>query len=300
MAKELVSIISVHFNQIALTEAFIESVLSQSYSDFELIIIDNGSVHEPVSPLVEKYPSVCFIISEENLGFAGGNNLGIEKAKGAFLFFLNNDTEIQDDTIEILVEHFNNNPLCGMLSPKIKYYDSNTLQYAGSGEINLYTGRNSRIGYKEEDSGQYDRVYRTEIIHGAAMMVSRGLIGIIGMMPAEFFLYYEEIDWCQRAKEAGFEIWFNGHSTVYHKESMSIGKNSPLKTYYMSRNRLLFMRRHTHGFKKLSWIVFFILFSIPKSILIFTLKKDWNNLKGFLKGVKWNLFNKCSLTLNLK
>lgn len=296
MENPTVSIISVHFNQIALTEAFIESVLSQSYSDFELIIIDNGSVNEPLSPLVGKYPSVSFIISKENLGFAGGNNLGIEKAKGEFLFFLNNDTEIQDDTIGILVEHFHKNPLCGMLSPKIKYHDTNTLQYAGSGKINLYTGRNSRVGYKEEDSGQYDRVYRTEIIHGAAMMVSRPLINAIGMMPAEFFLYYEEIDWCQQAKEAGFEIWFNGYSTVFHKESMSIGKNSPLKTYYMSRNRLLFMRRHTHGFKKISWILFFVVFSIPKSLLTFTLSKDWQNLKGFLKGIKWNLFNKYSMT----
>lgn len=294
--KPIVSIISVHFNQIALTEAFINSVLGQSYTDFELIIVDNGSVGEPLSPLLDKYPMVCFIISKENLGFAGGNNLGIEKSQGGFLFFLNNDTEIQDDTIEILVEHFKKHPLCGMLSPKIKYYDTNTIQYAGSGEINFYTGRNTRVGYKEIDSGQFDRVYRTEIIHGAAMMVSRQLINSVGMMPAEFFLYYEEIDWCQQAKEAGFEIWFNGYSTVFHKESMSIGKNSPLKTYYMSRNRLLFMRRHTRGFKKISWIAFFILFSIPKNLLTFAVKQDWNNLKEFLKGVKWNLLNKYYLT----
>lgn len=300
MVKPLVSIISVHFNQIDLTEAFIKSVLNQSYIEFELIIIDNGSVNEPINPLVEKYPMVCFIISKENLGFAGGNNLGIEKAKGEFLFFLNNDTEIFDDTIGILVEHYKKQPNCGMLSPKIKYHDTNTIQYAGSGEINLYTGRNKRLGYKEEDNGQFDNVYQTEIIHGAAMMVSRRLISIIGMMPAEFFLYYEEIDWCQQAKNAGFEIWFNGNSTVYHKESMSIGKNSPLKTYYMARNRLLYMRRHTHGIKKLSWIAFFILFSFPKNLLVFALHKDWKNLEGFLKGVKWNLFNKYSLSHYLK
>ncbi|WP_296623018.1 glycosyltransferase family 2 protein [Marivirga sp.] len=296
MPKPLVTIISVHFNQLALTESFIKSVLNQLYLSYELIIIDNGSLKEPIDPLIEKYPMVDFIISEENLGFAGGNNLGIEKAKGEFLFFLNNDTEIEENTIEILVEHFSKNPECGMLSPKIKYYDTNTLQYAGSGKVNLYNGRIIRIGYKEEDRGQFDSVYKTEIIHGAAMMVSRHFINTVGMMSSEFFLYYEEIDWCHQAKEAGIEIWFNGNSTVYHKESMSIGKNSPLKTYYMSRNRLLFMRRHTHGFKKISWIVFFILFSIPKNLMVFVFKKDWKNLKGFLSGVKWNLFNKYNFT----
>jgi GT2 family glycosyltransferase len=291
MSDPLVSIISVHFNQLSLTEAFIKSVLNQSYPNYEIIIVDNGSVNEPVNPLINKFPNVNYISSNENLGFAGGNNLGIEQAKGKLLFFLNNDTEIEDNTIEILVRHFYNHPNCGMLSPKIKYFNTNILQYAGSGKINLYTGRNKRIGYNEEDNGQYDKEYITEIIHGAAMMVARDLIKTVGMMPAEFFLYYEEIDWCQQAKEAGYQIWFNGNSTVFHKESMSIGKNSPLKTYYMSRNRLLFMRRHTHGLKKISWILFFVLFSVPKNFFAFVVKRDWHNLKAFIKGVKWNLFN---------
>jgi hypothetical protein len=229
-------------------------------------------------------------VSPDNLGFAGGNNLGIVASKGKYLLFLNNDTEVDPGFLEPLVDMFEANPHAGAASSKILYHNSDeTIQYAGSGSIDHFTGRSKRIGWMERDNGQYDDLRETNLAHGAAMMVPRKIVDKVGMMPEFFFLYYEEVDWCESIKKAGFKIFYVPSSKVYHKESMSIGKESVLKTYYLTRNRLLYMRRNTSGLKKITWILFFLVFSIPKNALTFTLQRDMDRAKAFFKGLLWNL-----------
>jgi GT2 family glycosyltransferase len=121
------------------------------------------------------------------------------------------------------------------------------------------------------------------------MMVPRKVVEQTGHMPEIFFLYYEELDWCESIKHAGYKIYVVPKSKVYHKESMSVGKNSTLKTYYMTRSRLLFMRRNTTGLVKLSWILFFILFSIPKNTLAYVVRREGAHLKAFWKASLWNV-----------
>ncbi|SMG41922.1 hypothetical protein SAMN05661096_02837 [Marivirga sericea] len=287
----LVSIISVHFNNLKVTEEFIKSILQIDYTHVEIFIVDNGSLSEPIAPLIEQYPEIKFIISESNLGFAGGNNLAIKEAKGELLLFINNDTEVETDFMNPLVKHFAENPNVGMVCPLIKYFNTNIIQYAGNSAISNFTGRSSRIGFKEEDLGQYNGAFRTEMIDGAAVLVKKEVIDAIGLMPEVFFLYYEEIDWCTQAKDAGYEIWVNGNSVVYHKESMSVGKNSPFKLYYMTRNRVLFLRRNTRGIQKVSWMLFIMFFTIPKNLILYIAKGDLKSLKSFCKGLYWNLIH---------
>lgn len=285
-----VSIITVNYNQAPLTCALLESLRKVSYRDVEIIVIDNGSKEDPAKLIIGNYPEVKYIRSENNLGFAGGNNLGISVATGKYLLFLNNDTEVDAGCLEPLAHLFETRPLAGAASPKILYHNSQgVIQYAGSTCVNLYTGRNKRVGFMEKDHGQYDRLKKTDLAHGAAMMVPRAVIEKVGMMPEFFFLYYEEIDWCERIKKAGYHIYFVPASKVYHKESMSVGKNSTLKTYYMTRNRLLFMRRNTAGFKKMLWFLFFITFSLPKNALSFALLRDVEHTRAFWKALIWNL-----------
>ena len=137
--------------------------------------------------------------------------------------------------------------------------------------------------------GQHDTLRQTDLAHGAAMMVPRKVIDKAGEMPEIFFLYYEELDWCESIKNCGYTIHVVPASKVYHKESMSVGKNSTLKTYYMTRNRLLFMRRNTKGAAKISWILFFLIFSIPKNTANYILKREIDQLKAFWKGFIWNV-----------
>ncbi len=286
----LVSVITVNYNQVVYTLELLESLRHTAYKNIEVIVVDNGSRENPEPIIREKYPEVKVIVSPENLGFAGGNNLGIRAATGKYLFFLNNDTEVDQNTFAPLVQLFETTPGAGMASPKILYYNSGeVIQYVGCSSINPYTGRNHREGFKEVDAGQFDQLRVTDLVHGAAMMVPRRIIEEVGEMPEIFFLYYEELDWCESVKSRGYQVYVVPESKIYHKESMSVGKNSTLKTYYMTRNRLLFMRRHTRGLKKLSWVVFFIIFSIPKNSLMFGLRRQVEHLRAFWKGLLWHV-----------
>ena len=286
----LVSIITINYNQVRLTCELLESLRKLTYPAVEVIVVDNNSAEDPTDIIKARFPDVKLIVSKENLGFAGGNNLGIQASSGEYLLFLNNDTEVDSGLLEPLVELFKTNPKAGAASSKILYFNSGeTIQYAGSSRIDPFTGRSKRVGYMEKDNGQYNTVRETELAHGAAMMVPRRVINKVGMMPEFFFLYYEEVDWCESIKRAGYKIFFVPHSKVYHKESMSIGKGSTLKTYYMTRNRLLYMRRNTEGFMKVSWILFFLFVSLPKNALMYTLKRDLEHARAFWKGLLWNM-----------
>jgi GT2 family glycosyltransferase len=285
-----VSIITVNYNQAALTCALIESLRKVSYPDVEVVVVDNGSPEDATEIITGNYPEIKFVRSEKNLGFAGGNNLGIRASTGKYLLFLNNDTEVDRGFLEPMVHMFETHPKAGAASSKILYYDSDgIIQYAGSTCVNPFTGRNKRVGFMEKDQGQHDRLKPTELAHGAAMMVPRKVIDKVGMMPEFFFLYYEEIDWCESIKKAGYQIFFVPASKVYHKESMSVGKHSTLKTYYMTRNRLLFMRRNTSGLKKVLWVLFYLGFSLPKNAVTLALKRDTAHGKAFWKALVWNL-----------
>jgi GT2 family glycosyltransferase len=275
---------------VELTCELLASLEKTTYPNKEIIVVDNGSEENPERLIKQKFPTVHIIVSPENLGFAGGNNLGIVASRGKYLLFLNNDTEVDPGFLEPLVDMFEANPQAGAASSKILYHNSDeTIQYAGSGSIDHFTGRSKRIGWMERDNGQYDELRETNLAHGAAMMVPRTIVDEVGMMPEFFFLYYEEVDWCESIKKAGYKIFYVPSSRVYHKESMSIGKESVLKTYYLTRNRLLYMRRNTSGLKKLTWILFFLIFSIPKNALTFTLQRDMDRAKAFWKGLIWNL-----------
>lgn len=285
--QPLVSIITINYNQEQLTCELLASLRKLTYPSVEVIVVDNASREKPTRIPVE-FPEVQLIISEENLGFAGGNNLGIQHSNGDYLLFLNNDTEVDPGFLEPLVELFKSNAKAGAASPKIIYHNSdNTIQYAGSTRVDPFTGRSKRIGWMEKDHGQHDQLRKTDLAHGAAMMVPRSVIDQVGMMPEFFFLYYEEVDWCETIKRAGYDIYFVPGSRIYHKESMSIGKTSTLKTYYMTRNRLLFMRRNTIGTRKLIWVLFYLFFSLPKNALKYTTKRE--HARAFWRGIAWNL-----------
>lgn len=286
--EPLVSIITVNFNGNEITDLFLNSLLSVKYQNFEVFVVDNASTVSP-DELKIKYPFIHLIKSNINVGFAAGNNLAMRQAKGDYFLLLNNDTEVDPNFLDPLVTLMENNKKIGIASSKLIYYNKpNTIQYAGHNGINFYTGRGFGIGFMEIDSEKYNTSYKTQLAHGAAMMISKAAINKVGLMAELFFLYYEEIDFCERVKQSGFEIWYCGASVVFHKESITTGKFSPLKTYYLTRNRLIYTRRNTVGFQHYACIVFFMLISFPKGILQFIINKEFNLLKAFVRGVFWN------------
>lgn len=288
---KLTSIISVNFNQPEVTIAFLKSVKENTlHGSVEVILVDNGSREDHKISFLNTYPELIYIRSEKNLGFAGGNNIGIQAAKGDFLLLLNNDTEISSNLIEELSGELERNQEIGIISPLLLYFDQpDIIQYAGFTEMNYLTCRNKGIGNMDVDAGQYAQVSReTAFCHGAAMMCRRADLEFVGLMEEHYFLYYEELDWCEKFKRKGKKIWFTGRTKVYHKESMSVGKESSIKTYFMTRNRMLFIRRNTSWLNTMGFSLFFILIACPKQILIYLKKGRADLVKWLLKGVLWN------------
>lgn len=292
----LVSIITINYNQLAQTIEFVKLIKMNSYKNIEIIVVDNASEERP-DKLERNFPDISVIRSNTNLGFAGGNNLGIKASNGEFLFFVNNDVYIDNGAIESLLNRLHTNPEAGMASPKIKFYSHpEIIQYAGFNKINKWTGRNSAIGNKQKDNGQFNQPCETYYAHGAAMMVKREAIEKAGLMPEIFFLYYEEVDWCNRIKEQGYKIFYEPRAVVYHKESLSIGKGSVLKTYYLNRNRILFMRRNINGLNFFLFTIFTLLFSIPKNTLKYLIYNKVDHLKAYISAIIWNLKNLKSIS----
>jgi GT2 family glycosyltransferase len=290
MSRPLVSIITINYNQLHHTLELLKSLQQLTYPNVEVVVVDNCSTENPEAAIKAQYPNTRVIVCDKNLGFAGGNNIGIKHSKGDYLLFLNNDTEVDRGFLEPLVALFENNPQAGAASSKILYYNSGgIIQYAGSTLLNPYTARNRALGWMEKDNGQYDQLRETHLAHGCAMMVPRRVIEKVGVMPELFFLYYEEIDWCESIKRAGFKIYFVPASRVFHKESMSVGKNSTLKTYYLTRNRLLFMRRNSKGATKIISMLFFAFLAFPKNLLTYLLKREMDHVKAFWRACMWNV-----------
>ncbi len=281
------SIITINYNGLADTCALIDSIPLNDDS-LEVIVVDNASKADEATTIQQRYPQVRVIKSDKNLGFAGGNNLGIKAAHGKYLFFLNNDTLLRPQTSDFrhLISRLGADEKIGAVCPKIRFtWGNNPIQFAGYTPLSPITMRNRSIGFGEEDNGQYDKAHPTPYAHGAAMMVKREVIEKAGLMPECYFLYYEELDWSMMIRRAGYEIWYEPTCTVYHKESQATGQNSPLRTYYITRNRLLFVKRNIQGLNRYLSYLYLATIVATKDILKFTAQRRMDLAQAVVRGV---------------
>ncbi|RLD43322.1 MAG: glycosyltransferase family 2 protein [Bacteroidetes bacterium] len=291
--QPLVSIITVNYNQSEVTCEFLESLKNITYSELEVFVVDNDSPSDNPDIIKEKFPDITLIKSDKNLGFAGGNNIAIPYCKGKYILFINNDTEVDSGFLEPLVELLESNPKIGMVSPRIQYFHSpSIIQYAGFTKFNLITTRIFSHGFGEKDIGQFSDISESGSIFGTAMLVPTKIIKEVGMMSEIFFLYYEEHDWAAHIKDNGYSIYYQGNSLVYHKESISTGRNSPFQTYYLSRGRILFTRRNTKGLKKILALLYIYLVTTPRITIGYLIKLQFKHLWAYWRAVWWNMSNR--------
>ncbi len=279
------SIITINYNGLKDTSELIESIPFSN--EMEVIVVDNASILDEASIISEKYPHVKVIRSPHNLGFAGGNNIGIKEARGKFILLINNDTYFKEFNIESLIQRLESSDRIGIVCPKLRFaWGNNPIQYAGYTPLSPITVRNQAIGFGEEDKGQYETAHPTPYAHGAAMLIKREAIDKVGLMPECFFLYYEELDWSMMFTRAGYEIWYDPACTVYHKESQTTGQNSPLRTYYITRNRLLLVKRNYKGINKYLSYIYLIGLVAPRDIIKYTLQGRFDLVKAVYRGIK--------------
>lgn len=285
--KPRISVISVNYNGLDLCCAMIDSLRRHVSTPLEIIVVDNGSTCDQATPLRERYPDIVVLRSEQNLGFAGGNNLGIAVATGDYLLLLNNDTEVEADTLHFLCETLDANPQIGAVSPKIRFFaPPRNIQFAGYTPLSGITLRNALIGFGLPDNGTFDTPRDTPYAHGAAMMIRPEVVRRAGLMPDMYFLYYEELDYSVRIREAGYGIVYDPRATVFHKESATTGQQSPLRTYYLTRNRLLFARRNLHGAARSLSLLYQLSVALPKCILSALLHGRHDLAWAALRGAK--------------
>lgn len=289
------SVITVNYNGLKDTCELIDSITFSD--DMEVIVVDNGSQNDEASVLEQRYPQVRTIRSGRNLGFAGGNNLGIKAARGKYLFLVNNDTLLGNEEREMkstpfasafrpLTDRLGSSPKTGVVCPKIRFaWADRPVQFAGYTPLSPVTLRNRSIGFGEKEHGQYDIPHPTPYAHGAAMLVSREAVEKAGLMPECYFLYYEELDWSLMLRRAGYEIWYDPSFTVYHKESQTTGQESPLRTYYITRNRLLFARRNIPFPRRLLTYTYLICVVYTRDLLRYVLHCRCAHARAVVQGV---------------
>lgn len=283
----MVSIITVNYNGYAETVELIQSFKKYEDYPFEIIVVDNASVGEDVKRLKDNYSDIVCIASPINLGFSGGNNLGYKYARGNYILFINNDTTIDKPILKKLITRIESSERIGLISPKIKFeYAPEIIQYAGRTSMHPIRMSSKQIGNGERDRGQYDQAKITAFAHGACMFTTKRIIEKVGVMTDVFFLFFEEFDWTIQIQQKGYEVWYDPTVYILHKESMTIKPNTPPRIYYLTRSRILFIRRNcTSILQKGLTLSYQLMIVLPIHSVKHIFQLEFKRLSAFWKGL---------------
>lgn len=253
-AAPVVAIIVLTWNQCDLTIACLKSLTKTYHPDDEpcIIVVDNGSTDDTVTAVRHRFPTIMVLETRTNLGYAAGNNVGIRHALalGAdVVCILNNDVIVEPDFLKPLLAVLQSNPDVGIVTPLIAEQKTEVGQvWALGSTVNWFTAEVSRQYAGEPPIAlRSNPPFDVEIASGAVMVVKREIFERVGLLDEAFFLYFEEVDWCLKVRQAGFRIVAVPPSLVWHKVSATLGTSSPVIDYYMLRNHLKFIGRHWQG-----------------------------------------------------
>jgi len=272
-----VSLILLNFNNHHFTLDCLQSLQHLTYSNYEAIVVDNGSKQESINAIRSAYPDVTLLETGKNLGFTGGNNVGIRHAleHGAdYVMLLNNDTVVAPDFLDILVDVMEKDHTIGVTGPIIYYFDHPHTIWSVAGALDWSHGTSSMIGLNEEDKGQYGlEPKQADFISGCALLVRREVWEKVGVLDDDFFIYYEETEWCVRAGRAGYKLVYVPKSMIWHKISIEQRATSPWAYYYMTRNRFLFLKKTRAGSQ--TWLN--VWFEYIRTFMSWSLKPKWQD-----------------------
>jgi GT2 family glycosyltransferase len=243
LQRPKVSVIVISLNGEKVIGACLESLLKTDYSPLELIVVNNGSTDSTPEIVKNRFPSVKLINLPYNHGFAGGNNVGLKAAEGEILILLNDDTTVEPQWVTELVIIMQLNPSVGIAGCKLYYPDGKTLQHAG-GYINQH-GLSNHYGKGEIDKGQCDTLREVDYVTGAAFAIRKELLHKLGYLDTRYHpIYFEETDYCFRARKLGYRVVYVPKSIVCHYESQNTGLGSASFFYKYHKNRIRFLLRN--------------------------------------------------------
>jgi GT2 family glycosyltransferase len=238
----LASVIVLSWNGMDYLQGCLDAVLAQDYPDLELIVVDNASSDGSPDFVEEQYPELRLIRNARNLGFAGGNNVGLRAATGDVLILLNQDTVVASGWLDALVSTLGN-PAIGIVGCKALYPDG-SIQHAG-GFVYGRRAETDHTGRSEPDDGRFDQQRDVDFVTGAALAISRSTLTTVGLLDEGFHpAYYEDVDWCYTAREAGFRVVYAPKAQLVHCETPTANRGSHGHKYTLHRGRVRLVLKH--------------------------------------------------------
>ena len=293
--QKKVHIILLNWNNEEDTLECVKSLEEINYDNYKIIIVDNGSKIGSVLKIKKQYPEIKIIENKKNLGFAGGNNVGIKYAveNGAdYVLLLNNDTTVEKDFLSELVKAGESDKKVGILGSKIFFYNEpNRIWFAG-GKVSWMKNKGTHIGLDEIDNKQYDEIKEVDYLTGCSLLIKKEVIEKIGVLAEDYFLYYEDTDFSLRARNAGYKIIYIPKSKIYHKISRSTKPGSSSYIYYHTRNGLVLAKRNGSLLNKIILYPYCVFLFLKQIIKIIFIPKKRNWAFAVLKGERDFLLGK--------
>ena len=276
------------------TSECLRSLEHLEYPNYEVIVVDNASTDGSQKFLKENFPEITLIENEQNLGFGGGLNVGIEEARkrGAdYVLCLNNDVIADKNVLLELVKVGELSNKIGGLCPMEYFYDEpNRINYAG-GKVGLL--RDKVYGHGELDKGQFNRIKETWLLCGPAMMLKLKALSDVGLFDTGYFYGPEDKDMALRLIKKGYKIMFVPHAKLWHKRrGVTGGKITPLNIYFSIRNRLLFARKHASKLEFMLFLIYFFIFEFPITLFRILIFYGKDCVHAAAKGVLWHINRK--------
>ena len=240
----MISVVILNFNGKRYLEACLTSVLSQTFKDFEVIVVDNGSSDGSAEYLETHFPLVNVVKNKKNLGFAEGTNTGIRQARGEYILTLNNDTQMYNRFLECLEQVMKSDKSVGMCAPKMLFYDG---RINSAGICLSRSGAAWDRGMSEPDTGQYDSQEEVFGPCAGAALYRKEMLDEIGLFDEDFFLYMEDVDLAFRGRLAGWKCIYVPDAKVHHVYGGTTGFGSDLSVYYGNRNLLWYVAKDFPG-----------------------------------------------------
>jgi GT2 family glycosyltransferase len=282
-----VTIIVLNWNGKDDTLACLESLEQVAYPNFEVLVVDNDSSDDSVAAIRARFPHRPIIETGANLGYAGGNNVGLRWAleqRTDYALLLNNDTEVAPDFLCILVETVESDPTVGVAGPIIYYYDQPETIWSAGGRIDWPRGQFWMLGLGMHDNGKPDKgPQEVDFVTGCALLVRAKIVQEVGELDERFFMYYEEAEWCVRIAKAGYRIIHVPQARLWHKISPESQADSPLIHYYMTRNRLLFLKATGAGLR--TWL-YTLIADYLRTLISWSVHPKWRGKRPLTKAMR--------------
>lgn len=303
MSREIdlpkVSVIILTWNSYEVTQDCLFSLRKSDYTNFEIVLVDNGSKDSSADKLLQEFPEIRLIRNPTNLGFTGGNNVGMRDAlaRGTdYLLLLNNDTVVAPNFLSTMVAAAESDPKIGILNPKIYFFEPHDEIWYAGGEHKPWWSFPKHLDGGKRDTSTNGRPREVSFVTGCAFLIKRDVITRVGLLDEILFMGVEDLDFSIRARQAGYKAVYVPTAIIWHKVSVDTERNAgiPVRDFYYVRNSILVARKHLTA---RLWPLY--LLSITRYVAYATavhlVKRETKRLKALYRGV----WSGCSTTITV-